>query len=109
MRNLLVVMIATLILSLSVASPVRAQNSNLREQSKQLKLQQKRERNALKIQQKNIKASWNKQPVSKAIRLQSKHQMERDWRSMRERQKDARQDLADHQRTLRDRQRLDHS
>ena len=109
MRNLLVVMIATLILSLSVASPVRAQNSNLRDQRKQLKLQQKRERNALKTQQKNIKASWNKQPVSKAIRLESKHQMERDRRSLRERQKDARQDLADHQRALRDRQRLDHS
>lgn len=109
MRNLLVVIIATLVLSLSVASPVQAQNSNPREQIKQLKLQQKRERNALKIQQKNIKASWNKQPVSKAIRLESKHQMERDWRSMRERQKNARQDLADQQRALRDRQRLDHS
>jgi uncharacterized protein HemX len=105
MRNLLIVMVATLCLGFSLASTVRAQSSNLREQRKQLKVRQKQERKTLKLLQKNQNHSRKGQVISKAVRLQAKHQRQRDRRAMRDRQKDERQDLKDRQRALRESQR----
>lgn len=105
MRNLLIVMVATLCLSFSLASTVRAQSSSLKEQRTQLKVLQKRERKALKLLEKNHKHSLKGQVISKAARLQAKHQMQRDHRAMRDRQKDEMQDLKDRQRALRESQR----
>jgi hypothetical protein len=105
MRNLLIVMVATLCLGFSLASTVRAQSSSLIEQRQQLKVLQKRERKALELLQRNQKHSLKGQVISKAARLQAKHQMQRDRRAMRDRQKDEMQDLKDRQRALKESQR----
>jgi uncharacterized protein HemX len=105
MRNLLIVMVAMLCLGSGLASTVRAQNSSLKQQRKQLKLRQKQEWKALKLLQKNQKRSRKSLSVSKAMRLQLKHQMERERRAMQEKQKDEMQDLKDRQRALKENQR----
>lgn len=64
----------------------------------QLKQRQKEERKALKMRQHFMKESMKGQNVAKAIRLQNKHQMEREARELREKQKDEVQDLKDRQR-----------
>jgi len=98
MRNYLIVMVATMCLGISLASTVQAQNTDFRTLQQQLKLQQKRELNALKAQQRSIKQSWKTTQVSNATRAQAKHQMQRDRRNLIQKQKDALQDLKDQQR-----------
>ena len=105
MRNLLILMVATLCLGLSLARPVRAQNSHRREQLKQLKIRQKLERKNLKVQEKNRQLSFRHQRISKASRLQAKHQMQRERREMHAKQRDEKQDLKDSRRALTERQR----
>jgi hypothetical protein len=105
MRNLLILMVATLCLGFSLGRPVRAQNSNRREQVKQLKIRQKLERKNLKVQEKNRRLSFKHQPISKASRLQAKHQMQRERREMRAKQRDEKQDLKDSRKVLTERQR----
>jgi uncharacterized protein HemX len=106
MRNYLIVMVATMCLGISLASTVRAQNADWRAQRQQLKLQQKRERDALKVQQRNIKQSWKNARVSSAMRAETKHQMQRASRDLKQKQKDTMQDLKDRQRALKENQRI---
>jgi hypothetical protein len=106
MRKYLVVMVATMCLGVSLASLVQAQNNDWGAQRKQLKVQQKRERNALKIQQRNIKQSWKNSRVPSATRTEAKHQMQRSSRDMKQKQKDAIQDLKDRQKSLKESQRM---
>ena len=106
MRNFSIVMVASLCLGMSIASGVRAQSIDWRAVRKQLRTQQKMERNALKTQQGNIKRSWKQLQVSKPIRDQAKHQMQRERRDLNQRQKDAMQDLKDRQKVLKQYQKI---
>ena len=105
MRNYLIVMVATVCLGLGLTTALRAQNSNWRAQQQQLKTQQKLERNALKVRQRNIKQTWKNSHVSNVTRTQAKHQMQREHRDLVQRQKDARQDLKDRQKALKENRR----
>ena len=105
MRKLLIVMVVMLSWGFCVVSGAQAQGGDQREQRKLLKSNQKRERDAVKLQHKNMKNSWKNQRVSDSARLQAKHQMERDDRALRERQRNERQDLKDRQKALRENQR----
>jgi len=100
MRKYLIVMVATMCLVISSATTVRAQDVGWGAQRKQLKTQQKLERNALKVQQRNRKQSWNRRSVSSAERAQANHQMQRERRNLKQRQKDAMQDMKDRQKAL---------
>jgi len=100
MRKYLIVMVATMCLVISSATTVRAQDVGWGAQRKQLKTQQKLERNALKVQQRNRKQSWNRRSVSSAERAQANHEMQRERRNLKQRQKDAMQDMKDRQKAL---------
>jgi biopolymer transport protein ExbB/TolQ len=102
MRKYLIVMVATMCLGISSATAVRAQNVGWSAERKQLKAQQKLEFNALKVQQRNRKQSWNRQRVTSAERAQANHQMKRERRNLKQRQKDALQDLKDRQKAVSD-------
>ena len=106
MRRFLVVMVAAMGVGICLAGAARADNAGLRAQRQQLKEQQKRERNALKLQQQNMKQSWRNGYVSSAQRAAMKHQMQRARRELKMRQKDAMQDLKDRQRSMREMQRI---
>jgi hypothetical protein len=106
MRKLLVVMVILLSWSFALVGDAHAQQLDQRQQRQQLKVIQKRERNSIKMQHKNIKNSWKRQKVSKASRLEVTHQMERENRALRERQKNERQDLSDRQRALKENQKI---
>jgi hypothetical protein len=105
MRKYLVVMVAATCLGIGSTSAVRAQGPDWRSQQQQLKLQQKRERNALNLQQRNIKRSWKNARISSATRAQTKHQMQRATRDLKQRQRDAMQDLKDRQKAFQQNQR----
>lgn len=100
MRKYLIVMVAALCLGFVSAIPARAQYVDWHAQKKQLKSQQKLEYNALKVQQRNRRQSWNRARVSSAERARANHQMKRERRDLRQRQKDAMQDMKDRQRSL---------
>jgi len=100
MRKFWIVMVATMFLGISSATAVRAQNVDWRSQKKQLQKQQKLEYNALRTQQRNRKQSWNRGHVSSAERARASHQMKRERRDLKVRQKDALQDMRDRQRSL---------
>jgi uncharacterized protein HemX len=106
MRKILVVVVILLSWGFSMVSEAQAQMVDQRQQRQQLKAIQKRERKSVKIQHKNIKNSWKRQKVSKASCLQAKHQMQRDDRALKERQKNERQDLSDRQRALKENQKI---
>ena len=105
MRKHLVVMVAAMTVFLGLTGVARADSSELRAQRQQLKLQQKRELNYLKLQQRQIKSSWKNALVSSAQRSQMRHQMDRATRDLKARQKDAMQDLKDRQRSWKEMQR----
>jgi hypothetical protein len=100
MPKYFVLMIAALCLGFSLAGAVPTRDADWGAQQKQFKIQQKRERNALKMQQKNIKQSWKHSRIPSVTRTASKHQMQRASRDMKQRQKDARQDMKDRHRAL---------
>jgi len=68
----------------------------------QLKQRQKEERKALKMRQHYLKESMKGANVPNAIRLQNKHQIQREVRELREKQNDEMQDLKDRQRLYRE-------
>ena len=106
MRKYLIVMVATMCLGISLAAAVRAQNVDWRAQRKQLKSQQKLERNALKVQQQNMQAVLEEPSGFPALSaLRQTHQMQRERRDLKQKQKDAMQDLKDRQRALKEMQR----
>jgi hypothetical protein len=67
-----------------------------------LKAQQKRERNTFKINERNVKQSFKGREVSRAVREQQLHQLQRDKRAMKERHRNQMQELKDRQRMMRD-------
>ena len=69
-----------------------------------LKLRHKAERNALKLKKKYWSQSVKQQGIPKAQLVQMKHQIEREERELRERQKDELQDLRDRQRIVKESQ-----
>jgi len=106
MRNYLIVMVATVFVGISLATAVRAQNIDWRAQVKQLKSQQKLERDALKVRQRNVKQSWKTARVSSATRAQGTHRMQRERRDLIQKQKDELQNLKDRQRASKENQRM---
>jgi hypothetical protein len=98
MHKYLVVIFASILLGFSLAGAAKAQNVDWGAQKKMLKAQQKLEWHNLMLQQRNMKRSWKGQSVSSAQRAQAKHEMQRQRRDLKIRQKDARQDLQDRQR-----------
>ena len=107
MLNYLIVMVATMCLGFSLATTARAPNNvDWRAQQRQLKSLQKQERNALKVQQRNIKRSWKDARASSATRAQALHQMQRERRDLIQKQKDALQNLKDLQRASKENQRM---
>jgi len=103
MRRLLIVMIAGLALASSLTR-LAAQDYSLKEEKQQLKARQKEERKSLKLRGKYLKQSWKGHPVAKSVRVQMKHQMQRNERELREKHKDELQDLKDRQRALKESQ-----
>lgn len=98
MRKFVLMAVVVVVLSGGVS---KAQNGvNWAAQKKTLETQQKLERHDLKMQQHSRMESWKNQKVTSAQRTQAKHEMAREWRDMKLKQKDARQDLADRQRSL---------
>lgn len=67
-----------------------------------LKAQQKRESNAYKLNERNVKQSLRGRQVSRAAREQQIHQLQREKRAMKERHRDQLQELKDRQRLMRD-------
>ncbi len=67
---------------------------------KQMKRQQKIERKQLKLQQKIWKKSFHGQHIPRAERLQAQHQLQRNLRDLRARQKDQLQAMKDQQRLM---------
>jgi hypothetical protein len=65
-----------------------------------LKARQKQERNAQKLQKRYAMQAYKNPQVSKAMRDQKKHELQRDKRALRDKQKDERQSLKDQQKVL---------
>ena len=101
MRKLFMVAITALILGLPGAT-LRAQDDALKAQKQVLKLKQKQERAALKLRKNNWTQSLKGQPLPKSERLRIKHQIQREERELRERQKDEQQDSNDRQRLMKE-------
>ena len=72
----------------------------------QLLQRQKGEMKALKLKEKYQKESLKGQTVPKAVRDQMKHQMDREKRALRDRQKDERQDMKDRERMMKESMKL---
>ena len=100
MRTRLIVMVAAICLGFGSASEVRAQTTDWHAQLQMLKTQQKLERHALQVQQQNRKLSWKGQQVSDSDHARANHEMQRELRDLKHRQKDARQDLKDRQKSV---------
>jgi len=65
-----------------------------------LKLHQKQELRVLKLKQKYARGSFQESSLPKAVRTQLKHELKREERKLRQRQKDERQTLKDRERVL---------
>ena len=100
MRRILVALMAGLIWICVSPPRLVAQNSKFEKQ--QMKVRHKAEKQALKMKEKYQKQMMKDPRVPSATRIQMKHQLARDKRELRERQKDESQDLADRQRSLRE-------
>ena len=101
MRKLFMVAIVVLILGLPVVT-LRAQDDGLKAQKQLLKARQKQERAALKLRKKYWQQSRKGQPLPKSERIRVKHQMQREERELRERQKDEQQDSRDRKRLMKE-------
>jgi hypothetical protein len=71
-----------------------------------LKQRQKQERNALKMRRHFAMESMKGQHASPALRAQMKHQMQREERALRQKQKDEKQELKDRMRLNKENQKL---
>jgi hypothetical protein len=97
-------MAVALVLSVPLARVCAGQSRyNAKTEKKVLKAQQKRDWKLLKTEQRNQKRSWKGKQISKATRVQAKHQMQRQKRDLRRAQRDARQDLKDRHRVMKER------
>lgn len=101
MRKYFILMFATLCFGIGLTTALQAQNVDSRTQRKMLKSQQKLEWHALRVEQQNRRLSWKAQKVSSAQRVQANHQMQRERRNLKQRQRDAMQDMRDRNRSQR--------
>jgi hypothetical protein len=100
MRKLVLVLAAVSIFVLpSVTLKGFPRQSN---EEQMLRTQQKQERAAFKLKERNANNSFRGQQVPSAVRIQQKRQLQREKRAMRERQKNQIQDLRDRQRMMKD-------
>jgi hypothetical protein len=97
-------MVAGLVVVFSVKCVQAGQDFNSKAAIKQLKARHKQQRKALKLNQKSLKGFSKDRPVSKALRLQMKHQAQQERRELREKQRIELQDLKDQQRTIKESQ-----
>ena len=104
MRKFLVVAITALIMGMMLVARLRAQDNPLKVQKQVLKAKQKEERAALTLRKRNWHQSLSGQPLPKSERLRVKHQMDREERELRDRQKDEQQDFKDRQRQMKEMQ-----
>ena len=104
MRNLLIWMVAVLALSISGSRLGPAQGYDVKPEKEQLKTRQKEAWKALKLKEKYQKQSWKGQSLPNSVREQMKHEMQRERRELREKQKDDLQDLKDRQRLVKESQ-----
>lgn len=102
MRTLLIVFAAAVIAVSSRSTPALAQVVSFKEEMQQLRARQKQERNALKMRQQYRRQSLKGQDISKAVRLQIKHEMEREARALREQQRNELEQERDRQRLAKD-------
>lgn len=93
MRKSLYCLMMACFLAVPSMSVNAAARNNL--ETQQVKQRQKAERKALKMRQHFMKQSMKGRNIPKAVRLQNKHQMQREARELREKQKDEMQDLKD--------------
>ena len=104
MRSIVMAVVAAVLLSVGSVALSAGQDFDLRAEKQLLKQRQKQEMKAMNLAQKYRKDSLKGADVSKAARLQVKHEMQRQKRELREKQKDEAQDLKDRQRTLKESQ-----
>jgi len=98
MRKLL---FALLGISILVFSSTALKASTQQPSEKQiLKARQKQERQAQKLQKRYAVQAYKNPQVSKAMRDQKKHELQREKRALRDKQKDERQDMKDRQKML---------
>ena len=71
-------------------------------EERMLRIQQKQERAAFKLRERNAKNSYRGRQVPNAVRIQQERQLQREKRAMLERQRNQIQDLRDRQRMMRD-------
>jgi hypothetical protein len=95
MRRMMIVLVGVSVLA-SSSGWARASQMSRQERSI-LKAQQKQERKSEKLKNHYAKASFKGQHVPKAVRDQRKHEIQKEDREMRERQKDQMQELKDRQ------------
>jgi hypothetical protein len=95
MRKVYILMLAA---GLSVG-PVLARPQRPSE-SATLKARQEEELQALKLKQKYARAALGNSGLPKAVRVQLKHELKREERKLRQKQKDERQSLKDRERLL---------
>jgi len=67
-----------------------------------LKARQKQERKALKLKEHYEKQAYRSNQVPRSLRIQRKHEMQREERAMRDRQKDEREDMKDRRRLVKE-------
>jgi hypothetical protein len=102
MRRFLVVLMAGLV-GIGLLAP-RLAAQDIKVEKQQMKARQKADLRALKLKEQYQKQAMRTHQVPKSVRVQMTHQMQREKRELRERQKDERQDLKDRQRALREAQ-----
>ncbi|MDE3178975.1 MAG: hypothetical protein KGM47_04870 [Acidobacteriota bacterium] len=83
-------------LACRAAMPSRGHESNL----KLIKRQQKFARKQLKLEEKIWKNSYRGRQIPRAVRLQEKHQLQRNLRDLRRQQKDQIQEIRDRNRVI---------
>lgn len=99
MGNLVVLVVGALLLG-SMISLSQAQEPSPKAEQRLVKSRQMQERKSLKLEQRNRKQSLRHSATPRAVRLQQKHEMQRQERELRARQKNELQDLKDRQRLV---------
>ena len=96
MKRPLVLAAATILLGAPLSLRARS-----REMLRLIK-QQKVEQQALKLKEKYQNELFRRGSLSKAMRIQMKHELQREKRELRERQKDERQKMKDQERMMKE-------
>ena len=99
MRNLVLRVFVGLVLVFAAGNRVAAQGLDPAAK-RQVKARQKEEWKSLKLKEHYTKQMLRNQSLPRAERIQAKHEMQRERRELRQRQKDELQDWKDRQRSL---------